>query len=110
MTKKHVHDLAFLDGGEGVYCMDADCDFTLIGDNLLSVLRERLTMANERLILERTIELLVVAGHVTQGTVDKARQIALSYEDSCDDDFDLFDVDPLGHVLDAMFEAVQEES
>lgn len=31
--------------------------------------------------LERTIELLVAAGHVTQETVDKARAIALSFRD-----------------------------
>jgi hypothetical protein len=39
MMKEHEHDLAFLDGGEGVYCMDADCDFRLTDENLLSVLR-----------------------------------------------------------------------
>ena len=36
--KDHTHDLAFLDGGEGVYCMDIDCGFRLTGGNLLSVL------------------------------------------------------------------------
>lgn len=39
MIKEHEHDLAFLDGGEGVYCMDIGCDFRLTGDNLLSVLK-----------------------------------------------------------------------
>jgi len=39
MMKEHEHDLAFLDGGEGVYCMDADCDFRLTDENLLSVLK-----------------------------------------------------------------------
>jgi len=39
MMKEHEHDLAFLDGGEGVYCVDADCDFKLTGDNLLFVLK-----------------------------------------------------------------------
>jgi len=39
MIKAHIHDFAFLDGGEGVYCLDADCDFVLSGDNLLSVLK-----------------------------------------------------------------------
>jgi len=42
-------------------------------------LRDKLSAAYEKLVLERTIELLVAAGHVTQETVEKARQIVMSY-------------------------------
>jgi hypothetical protein len=40
-AKRHAHDLAFLDGGEGVYCMDVDCDFRLEGDELLRYINEK---------------------------------------------------------------------
>ena len=48
MIKEHEHDLAFLDGGEGVYCVDADCDFRLTGDNLLLVLKSVCRVQIER--------------------------------------------------------------
>lgn len=55
--KNHPHDLAFLDGGEGVYCMDIDCGFRLGAVNLLELSKSLATAIARIEELERQLEI-----------------------------------------------------